>query len=555
MTGRGSILLFWVLLMVPTLILSGVAFKLLSHEDARLRKANINTMMDQARTLAGKIDLTIDTVQHNLTQSLSELWTPGQGPSAIASLQHQLLNWERNNPLVRNVFIYHRKKGLLYPERTLAATKEERQFIQRFLPLFSGKLDFEFNTSRKETQQVSPKATPRSELYALSRESSQLTVASGWIPWFSENQLYILGWVTPAKGDLVYGIELEVMTLLSRLAAEFSPLGQPHTAYVLVNGSGAVLLQSGEIIDEQAPLDKLEVSSRLPHWRLCVYTDTATVTDATGFMALALMALGLLLISIITGGILITRLTLSKIQDARRKTSFVASVSHELKTPLTSIRMYSELLQSRRIHDPDKQAQYLNVIVAESGRLTRLINNVLDFGRLEQGRKTYRPERFDLIDCLDTLISAHAIRLKQAGFEIIKTFPQTTISIETDRDALEQAILNIMDNALKYADSGQFIHFIVKRDTKAITLAIQDDGPGIPAGAHELIFNKFYRADTSLTASKPGSGLGLSIARQMLRDLGGDLYSTPPDIEQTDAPIKPNTGANFIIRIPCNAPH
>ncbi|PIE61384.1 MAG: hypothetical protein CSA29_03595 [Desulfobacterales bacterium] len=555
MTGRGSILLFWVLLMVPTVILLGVAFKLLSHEDARLRQANIDTMMNQARTIASKIDLTIETVQNNLAQSLLGLWTPDQWRSTSDVLQHRLLNWERKNPLVRNVFIYHPKKGLLYPECSLAATREERQFIHRFSPLFSGTLDFELKTSQKETRQVSPKAMPRAELYKLSQAPSRAATVSDWMPWFSENQLYILGWVKPGRDGLVYGIELEVMTLLSRLATEFFTLAQRPTAYVLANGSGTVLLQSGDVIEGHPPLGKIEVSPRLPHWRLCVYAGTVAENDAKGFMALALMALSLLLISIITGGILITRLTLSKIKDARQKTSFVASVSHELKTPLTSIRMYAELLQSQRVRDPDKQAQYLNVIVGESGRLTRLINNVLDFGRLEQGRKIYRPERFDLKACLDTLISAHAIRLQKAGFKIMKVFPPTPVDIETDRDALEQAVLNIIDNALKYADSGQFIQFTLNQEADDIILEIQDDGPGIPDSAHGLIFDKFYRADTSLTASKPGSGLGLSIARQMLRDLGGDLYIMRSDIQQPGTPSKRNTGANFIIRMPCNVPH
>ncbi len=560
MTNRRSILLFWILLLVPALVLAGVAGRLLSLEQERIRKASVTALTDRARSIADSIDLTLVTVQDNMTQTLFNLNTD--------RLEMQLVTWEKKNPLVRNVFIFDPVGDLEYPRRSMAATQEERSFINRFDPLFSGRISFDFNhrpqdgeTRRAETpadSSLSARVTSRRALYDLSRakvpeqttESMELAAQpkpgfqkSGWIPWFSENRLHILGWVQKETGP-VYGVELELMTLLSRLIVDFPENRQPGTALVLMDGSSNALHQSGpwQVEQNQTPAARIAVSRGLPHWQISVFTHDKAFNTGRAFLITALTLVGILITAIVSGGLLITRLTLTKIRDARQKTSFVASVSHELKTPLTSIRMYAELLQSKRIQDPAKQSRYLGVIVGESQRLTRLINNVLDFGKLEQGKKRYHAVPFDMDIFLETLISAQSIRIKKAGLEIVTDFHPGSYPVNTDRDALEQAVLNLLDNALKYAGEGQFVKFILTRDSGDILVKLCDDGPGINPVARERIFEKFFRADDSLTSTQPGSGLGLSIARQMLRDLGGDLS------------LDPNTrsGCCFTIRITCH---
>lgn len=544
MAGRRSILLFWALLMVPVLILAGVAFRVLRHEQARILSARNAALLDQARTAAGKIDLTVETVQNNLTAALIDL--------PADDLENRLLSWETQNPLVRNVFIYDQQKGLLFPKRSMAATREERRFTSRFSKLFSGEIPFDFEQVPIDGERVLgvSKNLAAKELYALSRKQDLPAYRSGWIPWFSDSHLYVLGWVQKEKHDPVYGVELELMTLLSRLTAAFPKPLEKGAALVLMDGSGTPLHQTGRLTRDKEgdhipfPDQRIMISSHLPHWSVAVYPDKHLANTGNQFMALSLILLGVLLTAIVTGGIMITRLTLEKIRDARQKTSFVSSVSHELKTPLTSIRMYAELLQSKRVMDPVKQARYLDVIVGESGRLTRLINNVLDFGKLEQGKKQYNPVTFDMKLFLTDMIATHALRIQNTGFKVVKSFQAGQFLVTTDRDAMEQALLNLLDNALKYAEGGTCITFILERKDNHILAKLADDGPGIPAHAGESIFEKFYRADTSLTTSRPGSGLGLSIARQLLRDQGADLYLDTTGFSKNPA------GACFTIRIP-----
>ncbi|MDD9301778.1 MAG: HAMP domain-containing histidine kinase [Desulfobacter sp.] len=476
----------------------------------------------------------METVQNNLTRSLLAMEN--------SDLETGLLAWEKENPLVRNVFIFNLESDLEYPGKALAATGEEREFKNRFAPLLSGRLSFDFNRLSEEDKKSGPtdSSSSRQRLYALSREKvkppaesgsapkgSSWDSRSGWIPWFSENRLYLLGWAQKDKTGPIYGIELELMTFLSRLVTDFPENRQPGTALVLMDGNSAHIHHSGPGQADHPPVARVMISPRLPHWAIGVFTDKKVLGTGQSFLILSLILVGILVLAIVFGGILITRLTLEKIKDARQKTSFVASVSHELKTPLTSIRMYGELLLSKRIIDPDKQNRYLEVIVGESGRLTRLINNVLDFGKLEQGQKKYQTCEFDMAVFLEELLQTHSLRIQTTGLALVREFVPGECRVNTDRDAMEQVVLNLLDNALKYGGDGQFIKVILARENQDILVKIQDDGPGIQPGFQDQIFEKFFRIDNSLTASHPGSGLGLSIARQMVYDLGGDLFLDP----------------------------
>ncbi|MCP4727046.1 MAG: HAMP domain-containing histidine kinase [bacterium] len=210
-------------------------------------------------------------------------------------------------------------------------------------------------------------------------------------------------------------------------------------------------------------------------------------------------------------------------KDALQKTSFVSNVSHELKTPLTSIRMYAELLFEGRVKDPEKKKNYLQVIVSESQRLTRLVNNVLDFSRLEQGSKKYHPEQIDLNEFLAEIIESHRLRLKEVGMTLETRFLGEKIIVKADRDAIEQVFINLIDNSVKYAGPGIEIVISLNVNNKGCEIRVEDRGPGVPEADRHKIFEKFHRVDNSLTSKQQGSGLGLSIARKILRDLGGDL--------------------------------
>ena len=575
MTSKRSIIIFWALFLVPTLIIAGIAFRLLAHEQDRINRSAIRVLSERVKNISETIHLTVEAVQENLTQSLLGIDQD--------NLQKTLVEWEETNPLVRNVFIYKNPRDLEYPVRGMESTLEERRFIFRYDSLFSGRMKFDFNEDpSKDESKIKgtaasysgsrtddsvlkkPTKSSRQKLVALARvaqkapgseqqaffsgEPAQVLIEkAGWIPWFSENRLCILGWVQKYENGPVYGIELELMALLSRLVVDFPKLLEKGAALVLMDGNGDFMHQSGKWVADpkEKPVAIVSISTLLPHWQIAVFIDEKDFGATRGFLIVSVILLGIFIAAIISGGILLTRETLQNMKDARQKTSFVSSVSHELKTPLTSIRMYAELLLSKRIKDKNKTQTYLSVIVNESGRLTRLINNVLDFGKLEQGKKKYRFTTFEMDELLEQMIHAHSIRIENQGIKIIQEVEKGDYKVKTDPDAIEQVILNLIDNALKYAGKGKFIKFVLEKDDSFIILKICDDGPGIPKAQREAVFEKFYRVDNSLTSQQPGSGLGLSIARQILTDLKGDLFFEP----------MPKNGSCFTIRIKNHESH
>ena len=259
-------------------------------------------------------------------------------------------------------------------------------------------------------------------------------------------------------------------------------------------------------------------------------------------MVLALLLLFIFIAAIAAGGFLLMRNARQNMIDAQQKTSFVSNVSHELKTPLTSIRMFAELLLEKRVDDQDKKDKYLGIIVSESRRLTRLVNNVLDFSRLEQRKKKYNIESIDLVSFLMEILEFHKPRLKDNNMRTDLNFPGKNIFIKTDRDVMEQVIINLMDNAIKYASSGGEISLSMEADESEVEIRIEDRGPGIPEAHMNKIFDKFHRVDDSLTATKQGAGLGLSIAKRMLEDVGGSLSYAP----------RQGGGSCFTVKVPVN---
>lgn len=565
MNSRRMIICYWVLLIVPAVIVSGVAATFLRHEQERINTAAVDTMTRQARSIARTVHMTVEEVENRLARALLEIDRP--------DLTRTLLTWEETNPLVRNVFIWDPVHLLEYPVRGMASTREERQFIRRFEALFSKEVRFESaspgsqdgsppekagpgNTgSRRNMDTVYPVDTAvrkpaisaRESLYdlaragggtsgpAMTRNVEPVPVisgsrAAGWIPWFSQNRLHILGWVKSSSTGRVYGMELELVCLLSRLVTDLPVIDEKGVGWALLDSRHQVVHQSGTMVKaEMGEADiRVPLSDLLPHWEIAVYLDREVFSPGRGFVIVSGLLLCIFMAAIISGGVLLTRQANRQMQEAMQKTSFVSSASHELKTPLTSIRMYAELLLTGRVSDPEKQKQYLTVMVAESQRLTRLINNVLDFAKLEQGLKTYQKTAVDIRQMIRRLADIHGIRIRNAGFEMAIQIGPGDYTARIDPDALEQVVLNLVDNALKYAAEGKFIAFELETDHPedygVVTLKICDKGPGVPAAHRESIFKKFYRIDYSLTAVQPGSGLGLSIARQILMDMGGDLF-------------------------------
>jgi signal transduction histidine kinase len=211
---------------------------------------------------------------------------------------------------------------------------------------------------------------------------------------------------------------------------------------------------------------------------------------------------------------------------AEMRSHFVSSVSHELKTPLTSIRMFAETLLMGRTTRLETRDEYLETIVNESERLTRLINNVLDFSKIEQGAKTYHRQPESLGDIIRATARVMEYPLLQAGFELHVEVDTDVPPMPVDRDAIQQAILNLLSNAMKYSAAARVIDLKLARSNAEARIEVVDRGTGIAHAEHEKVFQKFYRSTTLENEDIPGTGLGLTIVEHVAAAHGGRVDVT-----------------------------
>jgi signal transduction histidine kinase len=225
---------------------------------------------------------------------------------------------------------------------------------------------------------------------------------------------------------------------------------------------------------------------------------------------------------------------------AEFKSSLMSNVSHELKTPLALIRLFAETLEMGRAGSPEKEREFLRVIGKESERLTHLINNVLDLTRIEQGRKTYRMREVDLAVVVRETLDAYAFQLEQQGFALESRLEEGIPPVSADPDAVTQALLNLMDNAVKYSTGRKVMKVELHQEDGHAVISVEDRGQGIPAREHARIFEKFYRVEKSLVHDVKGSGLGLSLVKHIVDAHGG----------RVTVESRPGVGSRFSLHFP-----
>jgi len=243
------------------------------------------------------------------------------------------------------------------------------------------------------------------------------------------------------------------------------------------------------------------------------------------------------------GGYLLWRDVGRELAIAEMRSQFAASVSHELKTPLTSIRMFAEALTMGVKKHPEEQKEYLQTIISESERLSRLLNNVLDFSKIEQGTRIYRFEPTSLEKVIHAAEEAMAFPMDQKGFHLQVEVEEGIPLIHADKDALEQAVLNLLHNAMKYSGESRDIELRLHRNGDMASIDVTDYGIGIVKEDRDRIFGKFFRVPGIENQKIPGTGLGLAIVSHIAESHGGKV----------EVKSLPGEGSTFSIILPLEA--
>jgi signal transduction histidine kinase len=225
---------------------------------------------------------------------------------------------------------------------------------------------------------------------------------------------------------------------------------------------------------------------------------------------------------------------------SRLKSDFVANVSHELKTPLALVRLFAETLEMGRVQSPEKAHEYYHVINKESQRLTQLINNILDFSRIEAGRKEYRFAPTHVARVVENVLETYRFQIEQQGVRLEEDLQADLPKVMADEEALTQAVLNLVNNAIKYSREDKYLKVSARRDGDTLRLSVVDHGIGVAKSEQKKIFDKFYRAEDSLVHDTKGSGLGLSLVQHIMDAHGG----------RVEVDSAPGRGSTFTLVLP-----
>jgi signal transduction histidine kinase len=244
--------------------------------------------------------------------------------------------------------------------------------------------------------------------------------------------------------------------------------------------------------------------------------------DLAARRRILLTALVLSVLLVLVGTYAVARAVNRELAVARMQSNFVSAVSHEFRTPLTSLRQVTELLSGGRVSSEERRAQYHDVLKRETGRLHRLVENLLDFGRFEAGAHEFRFERVDPLEIVGPLVDEFRQEVAPNGFEVVLQHERTG-AVHADRQAMGLALRNLLDNAVKYSRDGRRIDVSVSRPNGRVALSVRDQGIGIPPDEQRTIFDRFTRGRGVRTSGIPGTGIGLAMVQHIVREHGGEV--------------------------------
>lgn len=295
--------------------------------------------------------------------------------------------------------------------------------------------------------------------------------------------------------------------------------------------------------------DSFDIKKHLIKKKLWILTDTYLAIQPQGESYTDIIRersknnmyfLGFAMLIVLIGTAAVIRNIRITLKMAQLKSDFVSNVSHEIRTPLALIRMYAETLMLNRLPNEDKKKHYYEVIHHESGRLTYLVNNILDFSRIEANKKTYQFDKKELNEMVKHIYAGYTHFFRENNFQTSLNLWEESILISVDGQAFEEALSNLIENAIKYSGERKQIEISTYTEGSYAYCAVKDYGIGISRHAQQNIFEKFYRVEGALTQKTKGTGLGLSLVKHIMDAHQGEVI----------VHSKPDEGSTFILKFP-----
>lgn len=484
---RHIILILFLVVTVPVIALSWIGYRMLEDEQGLIRNQINKSLTDRLQNISGLIASEMDILQEELGSGLS--FSPDNDMPAPA-----------HPGLIEKTVVLDERGRRLYPYGPIPQYLAERVSVA-----VADIRMVQDNIQRLALQK-----------YIRTRAGHMLSY-DGWYVYSDNSSQSLLFWQEDPAGRILVAL-IDEKALIDYLAASISPaIEQPHETLILSGKDGQNPYQWGAGAGKaQAGRARVTIPLAFPlgHYTLSFYTNTGPDFSRSLqfqlFLQLGAVAFILLFLVIYI---------YDAMREANKKVSFVNQVSHELKTPLTNIRMYAELLEQSCPEEDGSAKKKLGIIQYECQRLSRLINNVLTLSH----KNALKPklENHDVDALIRHVIEGFGPVLQQNGIKAELDLDAGYFMI--DRDGLEQALINLVSNVEKYAAAGGYLGIKSRQDKGRLYIRIRDKGPGIPQKMKERVFKPFFRMQNSVTEGVSGAGIGLALARDLVRKSGGDL--------------------------------
>ncbi|MFC1671685.1 sensor histidine kinase [Planctomycetota bacterium] len=499
------------IVILPIGLLGWLGTRVVRDEQERIHERFEDLLQGRLRDADATVGEVVDTLERRLLELLADVPVDAQSMRALS----------RRDGAVRQAFVLDQDGKIFYPNPREEITQAERDFL--------------FRTQRIWIDKVLVGAASIESNFRIGR-SYQPRSAHGWYVWYWDEGINLIFWRRGESGRVV-GVEVEMARLMADILARLPSFdsAKPNPAdgcIALADSNGRAMYQWGsyEFSEDMKPRVSIPLRRPLAAWMLHYYVDPVAAGNEYGGSILFALLTALVAVGTALTGLAIYfyRESSREIREATQRVNFVNQVSHELKTPLTNIRMYAELLQQDIPEDDEKLGRHADVVVSESQRLSRLINNVLTFGRSRRKKLELHPVPGVVDDVIGRVVEQFRPSLDEKDMSIACS-DEAKETVVFDADVLGQILGNLFGNVEKYAVSGKVLNIKSSQKGGVTTIVVFDRGPGVPREHREKIFEPFHRVSDKLTEGAAGTGIGLAIARDLARLHGGDLVLVPSE--------------------------
>ncbi len=482
---------------LPLLVLTYLQYRSLEELQTKTKGAFKDGVRQGLANLEQKIKHRLEVIA---TQTLNPLANIDPAPE---DLKKQFADVKRSHPEIEEIFAYTAGNAYIYSDKFVEIPRAEFIPTQSLFDKASAAQSF-LDSDRK---------------YLFLHDSSSVRVREG---------IYLF--LTLKNGGFA-GVLLSKAFVSDDLIAKslIETAGPAHSgntptamAVTISDENSQVLFSNGP--PQNAYLFESNFDPPFSNWKVAVGLKNTNLDALTRDSFLHSAGATLLVFLVLLLGIaLIIRATDREARLAQAKSNFVANVSHELKTPLSLLSLFSEILELGRVKSEEKRIEYYRIIRHESRRLNKIIDNILDFSRIEAGRKTYRFAYGDMGEVIENVLSGYRYQISNGGFDMKTNIQPDLPPLLFDREAMAQAISNLVDNAIKYSREVKQLSITTRALEANLSIEVADRGIGIPRAEQVRVFEKFYRVGNGLVHDVKGSGLGLSLVKHIVEAHHGTI--------------------------------